>query len=145
MRKLAVVTILLLAFAGMAQAENPKGSITVDLSGFRNDNGRASVVLYNSPEAFPKMAEKAVKIVRSSIKDKKAKAVFEDVPYGTYAFVVLHDENANGKMDYNALGMPQEGYAFSNNARGMLGPPDYKDAAFNTDKPAVSQSINVGY
>jgi uncharacterized protein (DUF2141 family) len=41
--------------------------------------------------------------------------------------------------------MPQEGYAFSNNARGMLGPPDYKDAAFNTDKPAVSQSINVGY
>ncbi len=145
MRKLAVVTVLLLAFAGTVQAESPTGGLTVDISGFRNDNGRASVVLYNSPEAFPKKSDKAVKIVRSSIKDKKAKAVFESIPYGTYAFVVLHDENANGKMDYNALGMPQEGYAFSNNARAMLGPPDYKDAAFKMDKPTVSQSINVGY
>jgi uncharacterized protein (DUF2141 family) len=145
MKRLAFVTVLVLAFAGLAQAEGPKGNITVELSGFRNDDGRASVVLFNSAEAFPKQTDKAVKIVRSSIKDKKATAVFEDIPYGTYAFVVLHDENANGKMDYNALGMPQEGYAFSNNARAMLGPPDYKDAAFTTDKPAVAQNIKIGY
>jgi len=145
MRKLVVVTILLLAFAGIVQAKSLTGSITVEMAGFRSDNGRASVVLYNSPEAFPQKADKSVKIIRSSIKDKKAKAVFDNIPYGTYAFVVLHDENANGKMDYSALGMPQEGYAFSNNARGMLGPPDYKDAAFKTDKPSVSLSINVGY
>ncbi|MFH1112689.1 MAG: DUF2141 domain-containing protein [Pseudomonadota bacterium] len=144
--KVAVVgAILLLAFTGMARAEGGTGSITVDLSGFRNDNGRASVVLYNGPEAFPKQADKAQQIVRSSIKDKKAQTVFTNIPFGTYAFVVLHDENGNGKMDYNALGMPQEGYAFSNNAQGVLGPPDYKDAAFKIDKPALTQTIKIGY
>ena len=145
MRKLFVVTVLVLAFAVTLHAGDKTGSITVDMSGFRSDDGRASVVLYNSAEAFPKKAEKAVKIVRSTIKDKKAQVVFENIPYGTYAFVVLHDENANGKMDYNALGMPKEGYAFSNNAAGVLGPPDYKDAAFKVDKPALKQTIKVGY
>ncbi len=146
MRKSAVImAILLLAVTGTALAQSGMGNVTVDMSGFRNDNGRASIVLYNGPEAFPKKAEKSVQIVRSSIKDKKAKAVFKNIPFGTYAFVVLHDENGNGKMDYNALGMPQEGYAFSNNARAMLGPPDYKDAAFKIDKPELAQSIKVGY
>lgn len=145
MRNAVVGAILLLVFTGMAMAEGGKGSLTVDMSGFRNDDGRASVVLYNGPEAFPKQADKALQIVRSSIKEKKAQAVFTDIPFGTYAFVVLHDENGNGKMDYNALGMPQEGYAFSNNAQGVLGAPDYKDASFKIDKPALTQTIKVGY
>jgi uncharacterized protein (DUF2141 family) len=145
MRKLVIVTALLLIVAGTALAADKTGTITVDMSGFRNDTGTASVVLFNNAEAFPKKSDKAVKIMRSKIKDKKAQVTFDKIPFGTYAFVVLHDENENRKMDYSAIGMPQEGYAFSNNARGMLGPPDYKEAAFKLDKPKITQTIKVGY
>lgn len=145
MRLLVPMVILLAAMCLPVQAEDRTGSIMVDLKGFRSNDGRATVVLYDSAKPFPKQAEKAVKILRTNIKDKKAQIAFEKIPYGEYAFVVLHDENTNGKMDYSAFGVPKEGYAFSNNARGTLGPPDYTDAAFKLDKPKITQAIEVGY
>lgn len=33
---------------------------------------------------------------------------------GEYAVQLYHDENANGKVDMNMVGVPTEGYAFSN-------------------------------
>jgi len=56
---------------------------------------------------------------------------FKDVPIGTYAIAIIHDTNSNGKLDKNFLGIPKEGYAFSNNVFGVLGlPPSFKDASF---------------
>jgi uncharacterized protein (DUF2141 family) len=55
--------------------------------------------------------------------------VFSDLRPGVYAVVVFHDENDDGKLDKNAIGLPTEAYAISNNARGLLGAPDFKDAA----------------
>ncbi|MBI2367370.1 MAG: DUF2141 domain-containing protein [Deltaproteobacteria bacterium] len=43
-----------------------------------------------------------------------------DVSYGDYGVAVFHDENSNGKMDKNLLGMPLEPYGFSNNLRIIL-------------------------
>jgi uncharacterized protein (DUF2141 family) len=50
---------------------------------------------------------------------------------GKYAFKYFHDENNNNKkMDTNVIGIPKEGYGFSNNAKGRFGPPDFKDTIF---------------
>lgn len=46
-----------------------------------------------------------------------------------YAIVVFHDENDGSKLDENALGLPTEAYGISNNARGLLSPPAFKEAA----------------
>lgn len=46
---------------------------------------------------------------------------------GYYAIQVYHDENGNGDLDKNAIGVPTEKYGFSNNARGLFGPPDLDD------------------
>lgn len=41
----------------------------------------------------------------------------------------MRDENGNGKMDSNLLGIPLEGYATSNTVpHSMIGPPRFKDA-----------------
>ncbi len=53
-----------------------------------------------------------------------------DVPPGTWAVLSFQDENDNGKLDRNALGIPKERYAFSRDARGRFGPPSFEDAAF---------------
>ena len=62
-----------------------------------------------------------------------------DVPPGTWAVLSFQDENDNGRLDRNALGIPKERYAFSRDARGRFGPPSFEDAAFVLrDEKAVS-------
>lgn len=53
-----------------------------------------------------------------------------NLPPGEYAFRVMHDENNNGKLDSNFVGMPKEPWAFSNNAMGNFGPAKWQDAKF---------------
>jgi uncharacterized protein (DUF2141 family) len=59
--------------------------------------------------------------------------VIHDLHAGKYAIASYHDENGNGKLDTNALGIPEEGYGFSNDARGTFGPPKFSEAAFDFD------------
>lgn len=145
MRKAVLIGLMVSVFALSAYAQDKKGTITVVFKGLKNEKGRVSAVLYDSADAFPKDVAKAVAKARSEIKGKQATVVFENVPYGEYAAVMLHDENENAKMDYSTLGMPLEGYGFSNNAKGMLGPPDFKDAKFKLDKPKVEMTIDAIY
>ena len=121
------------------------GTLTVTILDFRNDQGQVSVALYNKEEAFPKSPDKAVKIVMAPIRDKKSIVVFDSLPPGEYAISVFHDENKNGKMDSNFFGIPKEGVGASNDARGHLGPPHYKDAKFNFNGSAQSVTINLVY
>jgi len=54
---------------------------------------------------------------------------FTELKAGAYAVITFHDENDNGKLDENALGLPTEGYGFSNDAEGFFAAPSFKDAA----------------
>jgi len=51
------------------------------------------------------------------VRHTEARCDFEDIPPGTYALVVIHDENMNGKLDTNWVGIPKEGYGFSNDVK----------------------------
>ena len=64
------------------------------------------------------------------IDEEKSTITFTDIPEGTYAISFIHDENDNGKMDTNFMGIPKEDYGCSNNAKGFMGPPKWKDAKF---------------
>jgi uncharacterized protein (DUF2141 family) len=61
--------------------------------------------------------------------------VLKDVPEGVVGVSLIHDLNGNGRLDMNAMGMPQEPTAFSNNAVGQFGPPRFEQASFEL-KPA---------
>ena len=63
---------------------------------------------------------------------------------GRYAIALLHDENGNGKID-KALMIPREGFGFSRDAPLRMGPPSFKDAAFDVDAKGVNQSIRMRY
>ena len=52
------------------------------------------------------------------------------MPPGRLALNVAHDLNGNGRLDMNAMRMPTEPFAFSNNATGMFGPPKFEAAQF---------------
>jgi uncharacterized protein (DUF2141 family) len=66
-------------------------------------------------------------------------------PAGSYAPVVLHDENMNGKLDTNWLGVPKEGYGFSNDARASVGAPSFDDASFVYHGATLELTISLHY
>jgi uncharacterized protein (DUF2141 family) len=135
----------LLLSTGYHPAPANEGSITVEVTNLRNASGSVLLSLYNSATHFPGNADQAVQISQASIHNGKAVAVFEKVAFGTYAVAVLHDENGNLQMDTNFMGLPTEGYGVSNDARGVLGPPKYSDAAFQFKDLSKSIRINVVY
>jgi small-conductance mechanosensitive channel len=64
---------------------------------------------------------------------------------GTYALAVIHDENMNGKLDTNWLGIPIEGYGFSNGAKGLFGAPSFSAARFPYDGRILDLTISLHY
>jgi uncharacterized protein (DUF2141 family) len=104
-------------------------SLTVRISRVENDKGRVAVALFASSRDFPDQKRaSAGKLTRVS--DGRASVTFTNLRPGVYAVAVLHDENENSKMDFNFLGMPLEGYGFSNDASAPFGPPSFAAAAF---------------
>lgn len=114
--------------------------ITINITNLRNDRGHVLVSLYKEGEGFPDKAEKAFRKERVAISNKKAIVQFSTVPAGNYAVAILHDENDDAKMNKTWLGLPKEGYGFSNNVMGALGPPAYSKASF---KHTTGQSTTI--
>jgi uncharacterized protein (DUF2141 family) len=70
---------------------------------------------------------------------------FPDVPVGTYATEAFHDENRNGVIDRNFLGLPKEGIGFSNDAPMHFGPPKFDAAAFAVSAPLTRITLTLRY
>jgi uncharacterized protein (DUF2141 family) len=79
------------------------------------------------------------------IRDTQARCDFEDIAPGTYALAIIHDENMNGELDTNWLGVPTEGYGFSNNAKALLGTPSLSAASFPYDGRNLDLTITLNY
>lgn len=124
-----IITITMMFICSLMSAQNVK--LTVSVSGLKNNAGIIKVGLYNSEGTFLKTAYKSL---ASEIKNNEATVTFDNLPTGEYAISTYHDENNNGQLDKNMMGIPSEDYAASNNAKGFMGPPSYKDAKFVIDK-----------
>lgn len=95
--------------------------IHVTVLNIRNNIGTVDCALFDAPKGFPReVLHFAMRLVVMKIRKTETRCDFEGVPSGTYALVVLHDENMNGKLDTNWLGIPKEGYGFSNDAKAVL-------------------------
>ena len=119
--------------------------IDVEVEALRNNKGYVSCALYSSRDGFPKDNQRAIAHIRSPISARKAICEFSGISPGTYAVAVFHDENSNGKLDTNLLGIPREGVGASNNARGHLGPPKFEAAAFSFSGGRLNLKITINY
>ena len=146
----AVVLLLSLLLSGtehcLPQAQPTPGNVIhVEVVGLRSNKGQVSCGLYSSADGFPKEGGKAVAHVLAPISEKKAVCEFSGIAPGTYAVSAFHDENSNGKLDTNFLGIPREGVGASNDAKGHLGPPKFDAAAFHFSGGILDLKIVVNY
>lgn len=145
--KLLTILVTLAAATPAAFAQTSANSsdvLRIHLDGFRNDNGKAHCSIFNDqdPAAFPQRDDKWFKGAWTpTIKNAYAEIDFNGLPPGTYAAVCYHDENSNGKFDETMLGMPKEGYCFSNNVKPKFSAPKFNECAF--DYKGGDQSISM--
>ena len=135
----------LLPVAALAQT-SPCPGIHVKILNIRNRHGTVDCALFDSPEGFPRdflLSAQNVMVIK--VRDTQARCDFEAIPPGTYALAVIHDENSNGKLEANWLGVPTEGYGFSNDAKALLGTPSFSAASFSYDGQTLDMTISLRY
>ena len=110
------VVALGLLFTYQGQAKSP--SLTINIHAIREPKGLIQIELLNDQKIS--VAHKTI------VATMDAKVTFSDLPSGEYAVRLFHDQNNNEKLDTNLIGIPTEGYGFSNDAHGMFGPYPFK-------------------
>ncbi len=98
--------------------------LTVEVTGARSDQGHVLAAIYDSEGNWLKTPLQGERVSAGA----RTVLVFRNLPEGRYGVTAFHDQNSNGKLDANAMGMPTEAYGFSRDARGMFGPPKFADA-----------------
>ena len=128
----------LLAASLLASAASAD-QLTVDITEIKEIGGSMMVAVYNTAEAWnggPPVAS-----TRDSVTGETVRVIFANLEAGDYAVMLFHDANSNGELDSNMLGIPSEGYGFSNNV-GRFGKPDFEEAMFTvTGETAIEINL----
>jgi uncharacterized protein (DUF2141 family) len=121
--------ILLLALSLSAMAS----SLEVKVNGFKNYRGDVQIALWNSSVGFPDDYNTSY-ITKTEGAKANFSTIIRNLEPGTYAVAMYHDKNSNSKMDTNFLGIPKEGFGFSNNPRILTGAPGFHKVKFTIEK-----------
>ena len=154
MKRLAALAMLPLA--GVHGANAPAGTatpaasegatISVTVTNLRNAKGIVRACMTTDEDKFPRC--RGVAGAHGATADAQEGSIvftFTGVKPGRYAIALLHDENGNGKAD-RALGMmPKEGFGFSRDAKVRMGPPKFREAAFDIGQDDRSLTIRMRY
>ncbi len=124
-------------------ASLPAADLDITVAGVRNAQGTVRLVVHDKPEKFP--SGDATAQLDLAARKGTVRGVMRGLAAGTYGLSLLHDENDNGRMDSNFIGLPKEGYGFSNDARVTLGPPSFAAAAFEVGPGRTSITVHVVY
>lgn len=145
--KAARLSLAMVAIAaGLASAQPVQRGIHVEILGIRNSIGAVACALFESPEGFPsEFLRFATNLMMVKVRAEKATCSFEDIAPGRYALAVIHDENRDGELETNWMGVPQEGYGFSNDAKGTLGAPSFEKAGFAYNGQSLNMTITLQY
>jgi uncharacterized protein (DUF2141 family) len=142
--KSTLVLVFILIATYISSAQNT-GNLVLEIASFRNSDGVVAVALYDHDEGFPGKEENIVRAANAKIINGKAVVEFAELAFGEYAISAFHDENSNSELDTNWMGIPKEGVGASNNAKGRMGPPRYKDAKFDFEKDDQKMEFDIAY
>jgi uncharacterized protein (DUF2141 family) len=141
----AAVAILGMLLVAADPPATGGASLTVQVEGLKDDRGTVHASLYASEDGFPTRPEKALRQVDVKIEGGRARVVFEGIPPGDYAVAAYHDENGDGKLDTGFLGIPSEGLASSNDAKGFMGPPSFEKARVAVGPGENRITVRISY
>jgi uncharacterized protein (DUF2141 family) len=134
----AVGSAGLLVQAATAQA----ATVVVVLHGLRNDAGQVMVELCNQ-QSYLLYSCPGRRFVPAKAGDLEVR--YQGVAPGRYAVTVFHDENSDGHLNFNSIGMPLEGWGASREPKILAGPPAFADTAVDVAEPQSTIDVAMHY
>ena len=146
MRRIFLI-LLLLSLVGVPELfsqVNSLATVQITFTGLRNNKGIVAIGLHNSPKGWHRKAQTEPNWSKENMKDGSLTVRIENLEYGTYAFTMMDDEDANLKMD-KFMGLPREGFAFSRNPKVGMSVPKFEECSFVVDTSFVELTVEVIY
>ena len=145
-RRVKAAIALALVVGLPVEAQPPSASdgasdLTVQITGIRNLQGEVRLALYLSREAYETREPDAVRV--EAVSSARASARFEGLPAGSYAVLLYHDVDGNGRMTRGAFGLPSEPYASSSGRADRFGPPGWEAASRTLHPGANTVSLSL--
>lgn len=143
---LILIACSALVLGGQPSTPNPvqTGNLRVIVKNFKSDEGKANVIMYKDAYTFPDKPDRSFRTIWTTIKNGLVDVTFENVPYGEYAFAAYHDINDNHRLDLSIIGIPKEGVAISNDAKGFI-MPRFKDAKVQLSSANKTIVMTISY
>ncbi len=147
MKKIFIIFLFAVATQAIAQEQKqvlvpttlPTGfQLNIQVKGLRAEKGFMLYVQIQDE------AQKVLQRTRLPVITTEMKVSFEKLPKGKYAVSLFQDENGNKKIDSNFIGIPTEGWGYSNDARGNMSAPTFSDQLFEISGNKII-TINVAY
>jgi uncharacterized protein (DUF2141 family) len=118
-------------------------NLSISIPNLKNHNGEIQIGIYNKKENFPKV-DKQFRLIYIKANKFTGVCTIKGLPQGEYAVALMHDENADKICNMNFLGIPKEGYGFSNNIRPIFSAPSFNDCKIDLNDN-ISITINLIY
>ena len=128
--------------ASVAAQNDANFTLTITLEEISSDRGHIAFGIFNDSKVF---LQEGKELQGERVQAKKGSLkILLSLPPGRYAIACYHDENDNQKLDTGLLGVPLEGFCFSNNPNLSLRPPSFDGAGFEV-KENTHTEIKLRY
>ena len=134
---------LLTVFFALTSAAQSTLHVTIDK--IRNSKGVCCLLVFSDGLGFPGDRAHAVRVAKVKAVKGAVNVVFNDLAPGTYAIAVVHDENEDGNLNTNFLGIPKEGYGATNNKLPFASVPRFSESHFDVRGASESQTVHLRY
>jgi len=130
------ILFLIFAFGMSVKSQN----VEITLTDVRSTKGQIVVSAFTDNQSFINNKMFMMKnFAKTNMSNGKMTVKF-DIEPGTYGFVILDDENSNNEMEYNFLGIPKEGFGFSNYIHSGFKRPNFDDFKIKINK---NQNVRI--
>ncbi len=121
-------------------------TVEVIITGIRSEKGQIVIGVFKDDASFQKEESFMEKrFVKSGISNREMRVQFSLEP-GIYGLSLLDDENSNGKMEFNFLGIPKEGFGFSDYYHKGIKKPKFDSYKFSINKDQTKRiTIRIRY
>jgi uncharacterized protein (DUF2141 family) len=135
------IMLLIISLCATITAQSQPVNLTVTVNNVKSSKGIVKVCVFNQANGFPEKTNLAIKCGSLNAAKGTMQIKIDGLMPGNYAIAAHHDENNDGKLNTNFLGIPTEAAGASNGAKGKMGPPKFENAVLAIDKNKAQISI----
>ena len=128
-----------LSYTGVASAEQ----LTLAIAGVNSNEGKIYIQVFKGEKSYRADKPIAATIIPALVGDVTVH--FNGLEHGEYIVRYFHDEDDDGELAKNLMGMPTEGYGFSNGAKPRFGPVKYEAAKFELNESVTTNHRTIIY